>query len=147
MTCYTVPILFQFKSEWRKQTKSRSVTLYVVCLPSMHTALESISSITKSKSVCGMERQGEQSLVWQLTPSISAWGKQKQVDLCEFGGSLVCKVSFRTARAATLRNHVSKAKNQKPKTKTNQQKPQMKQNKETAKLCCSLMFLKSNTGL
>ena len=38
-------------------------------------------------------------------PFISALRRQRQVDLCEFGASLVYRVSFRTVRA-TQRNPV-----------------------------------------
>ena len=37
-------------------------------------------------------------------PLILALGKQKQVDLCEFESSLVCRVSSRTARATCRQN-------------------------------------------
>jgi hypothetical protein len=43
------------------------------------------------------------------TPLISAFGRQRQVDLCEFEASLVYKGSSRTVRA-TQRNPVSKGK-------------------------------------
>jgi hypothetical protein len=42
-------------------------------------------------------------------PLISALGKERQADLCEFEASLVCRVSSRTARV-TERNTVSKTK-------------------------------------
>jgi hypothetical protein len=40
-------------------------------------------------------------------PLITALGRQRQEELCEFKASLVCRVSSRTARA-TQRNHVWK---------------------------------------
>jgi hypothetical protein len=41
--------------------------------------------------------------------------KQRQADLCEFKGSLIYRVSSRTARAVTQRNPVSKKKKKKRK--------------------------------
>lgn len=41
-------------------------------------------------------------------PLIPALGRQRQVDLYEFEVSLVYKVSYSSARAATWRNFVSK---------------------------------------
>jgi hypothetical protein len=52
------------------------------------------------------------------TPLILALGRQRQADLCELTGSLVYKVSSRTARP-TQRNPVSK---RNPKTKQNKSK-------------------------
>jgi hypothetical protein len=43
-------------------------------------------------------------------PLIPAFGRPRQVDLCEFGDSLVYRVSSRTARA-TQRDPVSKTNN------------------------------------
>jgi hypothetical protein len=37
--------------------------------------------------------------LWWLKPLIPAFGRQSQVDLCEFEANLVCRVSSRTARA------------------------------------------------
>jgi len=51
-------------------------------------------------------------------PLIPALRRQRQADLCKFKASLVCRVSFRSARA-TQRNHISKNKN---KNKKNQKK-------------------------
>ena len=39
-------------------------------------------------------------------PLIPEFGRQRQMDLCEFEASLVCRASFRIARA-TQRNPVS----------------------------------------
>ena len=47
---------------------------------------------------------------WWHMPLILALGRQRQSDLCEFKASLIYKVSFRTARAVTQRNPVSKNK-------------------------------------
>lgn len=48
-----------------------------------------------------------------------ALGRQRQADICEFRASLVYTVSFRTARAVTQRNPVSKKKEREEKeTKT-----------------------------
>ena len=49
---------------------------------------------------------------WWRIPLISALGRQKQVDLCEFEASLAYRVSSRTVRD-TQRNPVSKNKNEK----------------------------------
>jgi hypothetical protein len=38
---------------------------------------------------------------WWHTPLIPAFGRPRQVDLCEFKGNLVYRVSPRTARAVT----------------------------------------------
>ena len=46
---------------------------------------------------------------WWCTPSMSALGRQRQMNLCEFKASLVSRASFRTVRA-TQRNPVSKTK-------------------------------------
>ena len=43
-------------------------------------------------------------------PLIPAFGRLRQVDLCEFKASLVYRVSSRTARTVTQRNTVSKNK-------------------------------------
>ena len=50
-----------------------------------------------------------------MVPLIPAFGRQKQVELCEFEASLVYRTSSRTARAVTQRNPVSKQ-NKPPKT-------------------------------
>ena len=57
-------------------------------------------------------------------PLITALGRQKQADLCEFKVSLVYRVSFRIA-SATQRNLVSKTKQ----NKTKQNKTKQKANK------------------
>jgi hypothetical protein len=54
---------------------------------------------------------------------IPALGRQRQADFYEFKGSLVYRVSFRTARA-TQRNPVLKTQQQQTKTKT--KKPKLK---------------------
>ena len=51
-------------------------------------------------------------------PLIPAFGRQRQVDVCEFKASLVYRVSSRTTRA-TWRNPVLKNKQTNKKTKTN----------------------------
>ena len=48
-------------------------------------------------------------------PVISALGRQRQGDLCEFKASLVYRVSSRTAKIVTQKNPVSKNKKQKTK--------------------------------
>ena len=58
------------------------------------------------------------------TPLILALGRQRQADLCELTGSLVYKVSSRTARP-TQRNPVSK----------NQKKKQKQKNKKKTHNC------------
>ena len=49
------------------------------------------------------------------TPLIEALGRQKQVDLCEFEVSLVCRVNSRTSRAVTQRDPGSKRKKEREK--------------------------------
>ena len=45
---------------------------------------------------------------WWHTPLIPALGRQRQVDLCEFGASLVYRASSWKSTKATQRNPVSK---------------------------------------
>jgi hypothetical protein len=65
-------------------------------------------------------------------PLITALGRQKQADLCEFKVSLVYRVSFRIARA-TQRNLVSKQQQQQQqqKQKTNKNPSDKQTNKQT----------------
>ena len=59
-------------------------------------------------------------------PLVSALGRQRQVDLCEFKASLVYRLSSRTTRV-TQKNPVLKNKN--PNKQTNKQKTNKNQNK------------------
>ena len=51
--------------------------------------------------------------VWWLTPLISALERLKQVDLCEFEASLVCRASSRTGSKATEKPCLEKQKKEK----------------------------------
>ena len=51
-------------------------------------------------------------------PVIPALGRQRQANHCEFKASLVSKESFKTARADTQRNSVSKNKQKTKKKET-----------------------------
>ena len=50
---------------------------------------------------------------WWHLPSITAFQRQRQTDLCEFEASLVYRVNSRTVRAVTQRNCISKLKKEK----------------------------------
>ena len=51
--------------------------------------------------------------IQRITPAISALGRQRQTDLCEFKANQVYRASSRTARIVTQRNPVVKNKQKK----------------------------------
>ena len=59
-------------------------------------------------------------------PFISALGRQRQGDLCEFEAILVSRASARIGSKATQRNPVSKNKNKKRKEKKKKRKKESK---------------------
>jgi hypothetical protein len=61
---------------------------------------------------------------WHM-PLIQTLVRQRQVELCEFEASLVYRVSSRTTKVVTQRNHVSEKKRKKIQIKCN--KPNIKQ--------------------
>ena len=63
-------------------------------------------------------------------PLISALGRQRQADLCEFEASLVYKVSSRTASAVTQRNPVSEHEKKRKEKKRKEKKTKQKKRKE-----------------
>ena len=66
---------------------------------------------------------------------MTAFGRQRQVDLSEFEGSLVYIASSRTAKTVTQRNHhVSKTKNK----QTNKKSQKPKNMKTKLKIGCCI---------